>query len=477
MKKIIPEVLKFTLLIPAFLLMMQSCQENEPGTKPTDNTDTTDTLPEVPAFDIHTGWTYNLTMYEVNIRQYTSEGTFSAFESHLPRLKEMGLGILWLMPINPIGGTNRLGSLGSYYSVKDYEDINPEFGSMADFKSLVEKIHAQGMYVIIDWVANHTSWDNVLTTTNPEFYVTDGNGNFIAPPGTNWSDVIELDYSNPDLESYMIETLKHWVSQTGIDGFRFDAVDYVPDTFWKKATTALKAQKPDILLLAEGDNSNYYSLGFDMDYCWSYCGWGNGLSKKIYEGSATVAFFNSFFNTEISKIDTGYYRMYFTTSHDENSWYGTSREQLGESEELFAVFAQTFSGMPMIYSGQEAGLNHRLQFFDKDLISWENLAMQDIYGPLIKLKRENKALWSGTEGGRLVRIKTSDDSSIFSFYREKDSDKVLVMLNMSSSDKSFSIIAPKAYDNYTNVYSGAAVPVAENSTFTLEPWSYIVLKK
>ena len=230
----------------------------------------------------YTDWTYNQSMYEVNIRQYTPEGTFEAFTEHLPRLKEMGVGILWLMPIHPIGEINRAGSLGSYYSVKDYYRINPEFGTMNDFKELVIKAHELDMYVIIDWVANHTSWDNSLTLTNPEFYVQE-DGNFIPPPGTDWADVIELDYTNQDLRDYMIKALKYWTKETGIDGFRFDAVDFVPNSFWQDATDELLTLKKDIFLLAEGAGIKYHNLGFHMDYNWELYGWGNGLMKRIYE--------------------------------------------------------------------------------------------------------------------------------------------------------------------------------------------------
>ena len=200
----------------------------------------------------HLDWSYNLSIYEVNTRQFTSDGTFDAFSTHLDRLQDMGVGILWFMPVHPIGEQNRLGSMGSFYSVKDYLDVSSDYGTLSDFKDLVDEIHARDMYVIIDWVPNHTSWDNVLTTEHPEWYTKDSDGNFVPPAGTNWTDVIDLDYEQQGLREYMIDALKFWVDSAGVDGFRFDAVDYLPDDFMAQMTDSLKKHKPDILLLAEG---------------------------------------------------------------------------------------------------------------------------------------------------------------------------------------------------------------------------------
>lgn len=233
-------------------------------------------------------WSYNLGIYEVNVRQYTQPGTFAAFESHLERLKEMGVGILWFMPIHPIGQQNRIGSLGSYYSVKDYMAVNPEFGTMAEFKALVQKIHHMGMFVIIDWVANHTAWDNPLTITNPDWYSKDANGNFIPPPGTNWSDVIDLNYGQQGLRDYMIDAMKYWINEPNIDGFRCDAVSWVPLDFWETAISELKKVKPGIFMLAEDEGPQYHDVGFDMTYGWGLHGFDNRIMKRIADGTSNV---------------------------------------------------------------------------------------------------------------------------------------------------------------------------------------------
>jgi len=335
-----------------------------------------------------TDWSYNKVIYEVNTRQFTESGTFAEFSTHLDRLKELGVGIIWFMPIHPIGEVNRLGTLGSPYSVKDYFAVNPNYGTMDEFKALVDSIHSKGMYVLIDWVGNHTSWDNNLTISHPEWYIHDNNGNFIPPPGTNWTDVIQLDYSNSELRNYMINTLLFWVTETNIDGFRCDAVSFMPESFWLSANVALKNQKPNIFMLAEDDNPIYQSIGFDMSYCWSLHGFGNGVLKRIYLGQTDVNELDDLIESELDNYSNNHYRMYFTSNHDENAWYGTEFEQFGNAAKTFAVLTATFNGMQLIYNGQEVGFNHRLVFFDKDEIIWTENNYTDLYKTLNNFKKE-----------------------------------------------------------------------------------------
>lgn len=345
-------------------------------------------LPAISKAQSHQDWSYNLSVYEVNVRQYTAAGTFAAFETHLDRLQEMGAGILWFMPIHPIGQRNRLGSLGSYYSVRDYLGVNPEFGTLDDFKMLVQKIHDRGMYVIMDWVANHTSWDNPLTIEHPEWYVKDANGNFIPPPGTNWSDVIELNFAQQGLRNYMINAMKFWVEEVGVDGFRCDAVSFVPQDFWREAITQLKAVKPDIFMLAEGDGRAWHDAGFDMTFAWGLYGFGNGVLKRIVDRVDNAVSLNGYATAERTNYPASAYRLYFTSNHDENSWHGTTAELFGDAAEMFAVLTATFNGLPLIYSGQEAGLDKRLRFFDKDQILWRDHPNADLYKTLLHLKRQ-----------------------------------------------------------------------------------------
>lgn len=422
----------------------------------------------------HHDWSYNLPIYEVNVRQYTSSGTFAGFATHLDRLKELGAGILWFMPIHPIGVQNRIGSLGSYYSVKDYYGVNPEFGTLDNFRTLVDSVHAKGMYVLMDWVGNHTSWDNVLTVTHPDWYAKDGNGNFIPPPGTNWSDVIQLNYSKPELRTYMIDAMKFWVDSIGVDGFRCDAVSFMPLDFWTTAITELKNVKPEIFMLAEDDGIQYNAAGFDMTYAWGLYGFGNGILPNIVAGTNTANLLNTYSNQENTYYPAPYYRMYFTSNHDENSWYGTVYELFGNAAENFAVLTSTYRSMPLIYSGQEAGLNHRLAFFDKDQIIWQQSPFADLYKRLFELKKHNKALWNGAAGGQLQRVLTTNNPAIFSFVRQKDECKIFAIFNLTSSEKTITLQGTLYPGNYRDVFTDDSITLSENAIITLPAWGYKV---
>lgn len=424
----------------------------------------------------HKDWSYNLGIYEVNVRQYTEEGTFEAFRTHLERLEAMGVGILWIMPINPIGQENRIGSLGSYYSVQDYFGINPEFGTMDDFKALVEDAHNRGMYVIIDWVANHTSWDNVLTETHPEWYVKDGSGNFIPPPGTNWSDVIELDYSKQGLRDYQVEALKFWVDSAGVDGFRFDAVTFVPDDFWTEALSELKSHKQDIFLLAEGDGYSLHQLGFDMTFGWGLYGFESGVFHDIADGSSAASALNIYAAKQRDSYKNGEYRMFFTSNHDINSWEGTTTSLFGDAADVFAVITATFHGMPLIYSGQEAGLDKQLQFFDKDEIEWKLDDNLDMYIKLLDLKRRNKALWNGDPDNYYSRILTSDNNNIFAFLRTSGDDSVFVVTNLSDSEKTITLSGTSFIGGYDNVFTGQSMLLTEGQELTIPAWGFLIFE-
>ncbi|HSD63257.1 MAG TPA: alpha-amylase family glycosyl hydrolase, partial [Ignavibacteriaceae bacterium] len=323
----------------------------------------------------HPTWSYNLSIYEVNTRQYTQEGTFKAFDSHIKDLKDIGVGIIWFMPINPIGEKNRKGSLGSYYSVKNYKEVNPEFGTLEDFKETVKQIHSMGMYVIIDWVANHTAWDNVWTKEHPDFYTRDSLGNF-APPVKDWTDVIDLNYDNKELWKNMIDAMKYWVQECDIDGFRCDVAGMVPMEFWKSARIELEKIKK-VFLLAEAEGPQYHEA-FDMTYSWELL----HLMNDVAKGKKSVQAVRDYFTKEKDQYPPDAYRMRFTTNHDENTWNGTEFERMGAAAETFDVFTCVISGMPLVYSGQEAGLNKRLKFFEKDTIQWEKNNYRILYSDL-----------------------------------------------------------------------------------------------
>ncbi|MGE5354512.1 MAG: alpha-amylase family glycosyl hydrolase [Acidobacteriota bacterium] len=415
----------------------------------------------------HPAWTRNKMIYEVNIRQYTKSGTFKELERELPKLKNMGVGIVWLMPVNPIGEKNRKGTLGSYYAVKDYMAVNPEYGTMQDFKSLVSRTHRLGMKIIIDWVANHTSWDNVLTKTHPEFYRKDSTGNFMAPV-RDWTDVIQLDFGNRDLWKYMIGALKFWVKETGIDGFRCDVASMVPTPFWDEARKELDKVKP-VFMLAEAENAELHRNAFDMTYGWDL----HHLMNDIALGRNNASAINTYLARQDSLYPRDAYRMYFTTNHDENSWNGTEFERMKGGVEAFSVLSFTLpESMPLLYSGQEAGLNKRLAFFEKDPIDWKDSEYRGFYSALIKLKLMNKALANGVEGGEMKLLSAKDDKAVYAFTRERGKDKVLVVVNLSGDIKEAQLNGQSMKGNYTELFTNEKKSFNDKETVKLNPWEY-----
>ena len=424
----------------------------------------------------HHQWSFNLGMYEVNLRHYSQEGNIAAFKSDLDRIDSLGPGIIWFMPIHPIGTFNRLGSLGSPYSVKDYYQVNPDYGSLVEFKDLVSEIQSRNKYVLIDWVANHTSWDNVLTQTNPEWYVTNSEGDFIPPPGTNWSDVIELDYEKQGLRKYMIEAMKFWVDSVGVNGFRFDAVDFVPDDFWEEAIAVLKQTRSDLLLLAEGSGEHLIDLGFDMNYSWDFYGFGGGVLPRITQGMADANIVRSFVNKEQNNYSNGAYRLYFVSNHDENAWEGTPAQLFGPRAVNFSVLSHVINGMPLVYNGEETGMNKQLSFFDKDLIPWRDYPLFDYYRRLFDLKKSNASLWNGFDENEAIRIKTTQNSPIYAFKREKDGERVLCFFNLSTQAVSFQATDVLPQGTYRNVFTDKLIGLSQDYEFSLDDWEFLVLE-
>ena len=415
-------------------------------------------------------WSYDKAIYEVNVRQYTEEGNFKAFEKHLPRLKELGADILWLMPIHPIGEKNRKGTLGSYYSVKDYKAVNPEFGTLDEFKSLVKMVHKMGMYVIIDWVANHTAWDSRWIEEHPEFYTQDSLGNIISP-NPDWTDVADLNFDNEELWTEMIDALKFWVEECDIDGYRCDVAGMVPIEFWIEARTELEKIK-NVFMLAEWDTPEVH-LAFDMTYDWDLHHILNGIVKD--EKTAVDLIEHLKENEE--EFPANAFRMQFTSNHDENSWNGTEFERLGEGVETFAVLTCLISDMPLIYSGQEAGNNKRLSFFEKDLVEWKEDKLFEIYSKLFQLKKNNKVLRNGEQGGELNYIESSDEKKIFAFTRSSEKDKILAIFNLSNKPVEVELTAEALQGNYKNYFTGKLESFSIKESFNLQPWEYRVYTK
>lgn len=459
---------RFLLSLVVLAFLFASCSNS--ADEKSDNKSSANKGPQLTSKVKHPEWSKNANIYEVNLRQYTEEGTIIAFMRELPRLRNMGVDILWLMPIHPIGEKNRKGSLGSYYSVQDYEAVNKEFGYIDEFNKLVELAHVLGMKVIIDWVANHTAWDHAWVSDHPEWYKKDADGNMFAPFG--WEDVVQLDFDNQDLRAAMIDAMKYWLVESDIDGFRCDVASMVPVEFWDVARVELDKIKP-VFMLAEAEKDELMVDAFDMDYGWTL----HSLSNKIAKGDTTVNALEGYFEKIKTTFPKGAYKMNFTTNHDENSWNGTVHERYGDGYLTFAVLMATVPGMPMIYTGQESNLSKRLEFFDKDLVDWADYSVQEFYRTLLNLKKSNRALWNGEFGGDLVRVKTDNDEAVFAFTREKDGDAIFVALNLSGTAQQVNLSGDHFVGIYTNAFDGKQATFVEGQKLQLEPWEYLVYSK
>ncbi|MBC7937728.1 MAG: alpha-glucosidase C-terminal domain-containing protein [Rhizobacter sp.] len=420
----------------------------------------------------HPEWSKNATIYELNIRQFSKEGNFKAVEAALPRLKEMGIDIIWLMPIHPIGIQNRKGFMGSYYSVKDYYGVNPEFGTKEEFKTLVKKIHGMGMHVILDWVANHSAWDNPLAKEHPEWYTKTSDGKFQPTPWYDWEDIIDFDYNQPGIRKYMTDALKYWVKETGIDGYRCDVAGFMPTDFWENARAELDAIKP-VFMLAEWESRDLHKKAFDMTYSWSLWDKMYAVAKENKNINGLVEYMAH----DVSTFPQDAYRMTFTDNHDKNSWEGNQMSNFGEALPACMVMAGTVNGMPLVYSGQEAGLDRSLQFFDKDSISWKPHPFVEIYKKLFALKHSNQALWNGSKGGTMVRIFNNRQDKIISFSREKNGQKVIPIINFSSQPVTVVLRSNTETGSYKELFTEKLYELKGEDELTIPAWGYFVLYK
>ena len=416
-------------------------------------------------------WIATTNIYEVNIRQYTTEGTFNAFAKSLPRLKDMGVETLWIMPVHPIGKINRKGTMGSYYSISDFKAVNPEFGTAADFSKLVKLAHESGMKLIMDWVANHAAWDNVWTAGHPDYFERDESGNFKPP--YDWTDVIQVDHTNEAEQEAMIDAMKYWVIDFDIDGFRADLAHLTPLDFWKKARTAIEPLKPNLFWLAESEEINYHEV-FDATFTWEWM----HSTEDFYKGKIKI---NSLFDV-LAKYDTHFpaeaYRMYFTSNHDENSWNGTGTEKYGDMLKALAVFSCTWNGLPMIYSGEELPNEKRLQFFDKDAIEWNGkYELHDFYKTLLALRKKNPALRTADQSVTTFHIITEGGKNIMAFLRKNDNDEVLVFLNLGNEVSGFIIKDQLINGNYRNVFTETDHYLTPDTYIKMQPWDWLVLER
>ncbi len=427
----------------------------------------------------HPDWSRNAVIYEVNVRQFTPEGTFKALEAHLPRLRELGAGILWFMPIHPISQDGRKGKLGSYYAVADYKGVNPEFGSIDDFRDVVKEAHRLGMKVIIDWVPNHSGRDNAWVKNNPDWYKRDKDGKMFGP--FDWTDVYEFDYSNPAMCAGMTDAMSFWLREADIDGFRCDVAGRVPVRFWDANRKALEAVKPEIFMLAEATEPELMQNAFDMNYNWPM----KDLFSAIAATSGQYTFKDASGNvktfpeahaadifTRLDEEAATYpgdsYMMNMITNHDLNSWEGTEFERLGNLQEAFAVLTFTLPGMPLIYTGQEVGLDRAFEFFEKDEQPAWNARPEVVkfYRTLTGLRHSRPELASGAKGAKVERIATASPD-VIAFRR----GNVLTVANLGSKEERLFKKKP-AIDGATEIFTGAtALPK------TLPAGGYLVFVK
>jgi glycosidase len=411
-------------------------------------------------------WAFRANIYEVNVRQYTKEGTLVSFAAHLPRLADMGVTVLWFMPITPIGIKGRLGSLGSYYACRNYKAINEEFGTEGDFIAVVHAAHALGMKVIIDWVANHTGQDHVWTTSNPNFYMQDAEGNFTERNG--WTDVIDLNYNNRDMRTAMMDAMRYWIDTFGVDGFRCDMAHLVPLDFWIEARQALDTIKP-LYWLAECEDPRYFEA-FDTNYAWAFMHASGSINR--HEPSL---------NPVLEQLDiyksqgSNTQKLFFTSNHDENSWNGTEYEKYGVTAKAWAVFSATWGGLPLVYSGQEIPNHKRLSFFDKDELDWPLLIKEPVlhtfYKTLFSLRAQNDAVVFG----QTQMLQTPYPNNIIGFIKKHQNNIVLVLLNISEHNRlAFEITHPLLVGNFEQIFSGLPFSFSGKEKFELQAGEYLV---
>ena len=435
------------------------------------------TLPAQQGVQIaHPAWSRSAVLYEVNIRQYTPEGTLAAFQRQLPRLDSLGVDVLWLMPVQPIGVKNRKGILGSYYSVQNYTAVNREYGSAADFRRLVDDIHRRRKHVILDWVPNHSSFDNVWVAPHPDWYLHKADGTIMNARDnedheTDWTDVAELDYSKPALRTAMIAAMRWWVDSMHVDGFRCDVAGGVPMDFWLEARRALATSRPDLFMLAEAEGPKFHAA-FDATYGWEF----HHLLNEIAQGKKPTSDLDSYLAHDRGDYPRDADRMYFTSNHDENSWNGSEFERMGQNHRAAFVLAATLQhSLPLLYTGQEASLSKRLRFFEKDTVDWRGPSLASFYRAVFDLKHASHALWNGAEGGGQLRLETTGGNRVYAFTRTRGANTVLVAVNFASTPARITYTKLSRPGDYTDWFSKSRISLGASGTLDIPANGYRVL--
>ena len=424
----------------------------------------------------HAEWSYSAVLYEMNVRQLTPEGTLRAAMERLEFLRDLGIDAIWLMPVYPIGEENRKGELGSYYSIRDYKAINPEFGTIEDFDAFVAKAHSLGMKVLLDWVANHTARDAKWLHTKPaDWYEREADGTAKVP--WDWTDTAKLNYANHDVWRGQIDAMRFWIEKHNVDGFRCDMAMLVPIEFWQEAAKILHAIKPDVFMLAEAEELNLFDKAFDMCYAWEI----HHMMCDIAKGERRVWDLRNTMYADRERYPNSAMKMMFTSNHDENSWSGSEFDRFGAAREVMTALTFVWeAAMPLLYTGQEVGYNHSFEFFERDYISaekYQECEDTELYRKLIALKHSQPALQAGDRGGRTIEIENNAKDCLMTFVRELGDSRVVAIMNLSPytihADYNNGIYAGE----YTNAITGEKVLLPVHLEQDIEPWGYTLLYK
>ena len=422
----------------------------------------------------HPEWSYDAVIYEMNIRQLTAEGTLRAAMKHLALLRETGVDAVWLMPIYPIGAEERKGSLGSYYSVRDYCAVNDEFGTMEDFDAFVSEAHRLGMRVLLDWVANHTSRDARWLTERPQdWYERDADGRAAVP--CDWSDTAKLNYANHEVWRGQAEAMEFWLTQHAVDGFRCDMAMLVPIEFWQEVRARLQRVKSDVFLLAEAEEDNIFDRAFDCCYAWRI----HHTMCDVAQGKSRVWALRDAIYSDARRYPDWAMRMTFTSNHDENSWSGSEFARFGAAREPMS--ALTFllpHSTPLIYTGQEFGYDHSFLFFDKDTMpEFAPNSHTEFYRTMCRMKHSYSVLRSADRGGAFIEIGNNAPDCLLTFVRESEEECVVAIMNLSPY-RVFRDFHTGIYaGEYTDILSGQTATLYEHEWGDVEPWSYRILAR
>lgn len=476
---------KLMLMLPALIVFIACKNDQKAGVQEAETIQETQVLEP-----INNAVLESAVIYEANIRQYSKEGSFDAFTKDIPQLKQLGVKIIWLMPVFPISETNRKATggdfaykiedeserskmLGSYYAVSDYTKINPEFGTIEDFRALVRTAHENDIYVILDWVPNHTGWDHEWIKNHPDYYTQNEKGEIIDPinPDTGeswgWGDVADLNYDNPEMRKEMIADMSYWITEENVDGFRCDVASNVPTDFWAQAIPQLRAKK-DIFMLAEASQPELLKTNlFDMAYGWEF----HHILNEVAQEKMTVSDLKTYIEKSKTEYESDDILMNFVTNHDENSWNGTVKERLGEAANLMTALTYTMPGMPLIYSGQEYGLDYRLKFFEKDSIPKAKGDTWTLLEALGQLKNTNSALNGGKASAEL-KIMDIENPDVLIFERNKLDDKLVFIGNFSKEEQEFS---SPVTGQFTDFNAKTITDLKQGDHIILKPWDYKIL--